>query len=133
RSAAFRRSPLGFGGCFHDLAHLDGEFHRKFVEPLMSDASRIAGAMQFLREMKFKRLDQFEKLHPRLTIPTLFLSGADDPTFPERRARSMLPQYPNVAGFESIANAKLFSYEEHPQRVADLIGQFVSGVTNART
>jgi pimeloyl-ACP methyl ester carboxylesterase len=133
KSAAFRRSPLAFGGCFHDLTHLDGDFHRKFVAPLLSDGSRIAGAMQFLREMKFKRLDQFEKLHAQLTMPTLFIWGADDPTFPEPRARAMLPQFPNVAAFHSIAAAKLFLYEEHPQQVAELIGRFVSGATDGRT
>jgi pimeloyl-ACP methyl ester carboxylesterase len=133
KSAAFRRSPLAFGGCFHDLTHLDGDFHRKFVAPLIGESSRIGGAMQFLRQMKFARLDQFAKLHARLTMPTLFLWGADDPTFPEPRARAMLSQFPNVAGFESIPNAKLFVYEEHPEQVAQLIDRFVSGAVGPLT
>src|SRR5262249_58397813 len=29
RSAVFRRSSMGFGGCFQDLGHLDGEFHQR--------------------------------------------------------------------------------------------------------
>ena len=32
-------------------------------------------------------------------MPTLFVWGADDPTFPEPRAREMVGQFPNVAGF----------------------------------
>src|SRR5262249_2096893 len=27
KSATFRRSSLGFGGCFQDLTHLEGDFH----------------------------------------------------------------------------------------------------------
>src|SRR5262249_24604281 len=38
--SAFRRSSLGFGGCFHDLAILEGEFHASFVEPLIHAGAR---------------------------------------------------------------------------------------------
>jgi pimeloyl-ACP methyl ester carboxylesterase len=125
RSAAFRRSPLVFGGCFHDLRQLEGDFHQRFVEPLLVSDARLEGTMQFLRQMKFARLDQFETLHQQLDMPTLFIWGADDPTFPEPRAREMVKQFPNVAGFHTIANAKLFFYEEHPREVADLVSRFL--------
>ena len=123
RSSAFRRSPLGFGGCFHDPGHLDGVFHERFVAPLIAS---MDGALEFLRRMSFARLDEFKTLHYELTMPTLFIWGADDPTFPEARAREMLPQFPNLAGFHPVADAKLFFYEEHPQEVARLIGGFLS-------
>ena len=125
RSRAFRRSTLAFGGCFHDLAQVDGDFHRRFVEPLVSSKARMDDAMQFLRRMKFARLDEFKQLHGQLAMPTLFIWGANDAIFPEPRAREMLPQFPHVAGFHSIANAKLFLYEEHPQEVARLIEGFL--------
>jgi len=125
RSRAFRRSSLVFGGCFHDLTRLDGEFHQLYVEPLMSSKERMEGALKFLRKMKFARLDEFRRLHQQLAIPTLFIWGANDPTFPEPRAREMATQFPQVAGFHSIANAKLFFYEEHPQEVARLIERFL--------
>ncbi|HLY37916.1 MAG TPA: alpha/beta hydrolase [Candidatus Binatia bacterium] len=122
--SAFRRSSLGFGGCFHDLGHLDGPFHARFVEPLLHAPGRLDGAMRFLREMKFARLDEFARLHRELTMPTLFVWGADDPTFPEPRARAMLPQFPNVAGFHALPDAKLFFYEEHPVELARLVRAF---------
>jgi pimeloyl-ACP methyl ester carboxylesterase len=125
-SAAFRRSPLAFGGCFHDLAHLEGEFQERYVEPLIRSDARMAGALQFLRRMKFARLDEFERLHRELTLPTLFVWGRDDPTFPAARARAMLDQLPSPAGFHEVANAKLFVYEEQPEPVARLIGSFLS-------
>ena len=123
---AFRRSPLAFGGCFFDLAHLDGDFHARFVEPLITSKQRIDGAMEFLRQMKFVRLDEFRTLHARLAMPTLFIWGADDPTFPEPRAREMAGQFPHVAGFHSVPDAKLFFYEEHPAEVAELIGRWLA-------
>ena len=83
------------------------------------------GVLEFLRKMKFARLDEFKKLHQQLAIPTLFIWGANDPTFPEPRAREMMTQFPQVTAFQSIANAKLFFYEEHPQEVARLIERFL--------
>jgi haloalkane dehalogenase len=129
--AAFRRSPMAFGGCFHDPAHLEGDFHRRFVEPLIASDARLEGTLQFLRRMKFARLDQFKELHRELAMPTLFVWGANDPTFPEPRAREMIAQFPNVVGFHSIANAKLFVYEEHPEEVARLIDRFLAEATGA--
>jgi pimeloyl-ACP methyl ester carboxylesterase len=123
---SFRRSPLGFGGCFHDLRTLDGDFHERFVEPLITSRARIDGAMEFLRRMEFGRLDEFETLHRQLGMPTLFLWGANDPTFPEPRAREMAHQFPNVAGFHAVRDAKLFLHEEHPAEVAGAIARFLS-------
>jgi len=125
QSRAFRRSSLGFGGCFHDLTHLEGAFHTRFVEPLIASRDRIDGAMKFLRNMKFVRLDEFKQLHGQLTMPTLFLWGADDAIFPESEARAMLAQFSNVVAFHSIANAKLFFYEEQPRAVAERIERFI--------
>jgi len=128
KSAALRRSPLVFGGCFDDLARLEGDFHTRFVEPLITSRARMEGALKFLRHMKFSRLDEFSGLHRQLTIPTLFIWGANDPTFPEARAREMMRAFPNVAGFQEVKNAKLFVHEEHPEEVAGLIGSFLTGV-----
>jgi haloalkane dehalogenase len=126
RSAAFRRSSLAFGGCFHDAARIEGDFRTRFVDPLVAGNGRMDGAMRFLREMKFARLDEFERLHAELRMPTLVVWGADDPTFPVARARDMLPQFGNVAGFHPVAEAKLFVQEEQPQTVAERIGGFVA-------
>jgi pimeloyl-ACP methyl ester carboxylesterase len=126
KSSAFRRSSLAFGGCFHDPARIDGEFRARFIEPLIASDAGLDGAMRFLRQMKFTRLDEFRNLHGELTMPTLFIWGADDPTFPEPKARQMVPQFPNVGGFHSVANAKLFFHEEHPEEVARLIEGFVA-------
>lgn len=124
RSRAYRRSPMAFGGCFHDLTLLDGGFHARFVAPLIAAPARIEGAMQFLRQMKFTRLDEFARLHGELKMPVMFVWGADDPTFPCDRAHAMIAQFPHVAGFHEVARAKLLVYDEKPDEVADQVAQF---------
>jgi len=131
RFRALRRSPLVFGGCFDDLSRLDGDFQQRVVEPLLASHERMAELLRFLRRMKFSRLDEFAGLHGQLTMPTLFVWGADDPTFPEARAREMAGQLPRVEGFESIAHAKLFVQEEQPAEVARLVGAFLSQARSA--
>jgi pimeloyl-ACP methyl ester carboxylesterase len=125
RSRAFRRSRLVFGGCFQDLNLCDGEFQTQFVEPLILSGDQAENALRFLRQMKFSRLDEFERLHRQLTMPTLFIWGENDPTFPETRARTMVGQFPNVVDFHRIGAAKLFVYEEHPKQVAELVTDFL--------
>jgi hypothetical protein len=39
----------------------------------------------------------------------------------------MAAQFMHVAGFHSIANARLFFYEAQPRAVADLIACFLTG------
>jgi haloalkane dehalogenase len=130
KSSTFLRSSLGFGGCFHDPTRIDGDFRARFVEPLVTSDARMDGAMRFLRRMSFSRLDELGSLHRQLAMPTLFIWGANDPTFPEPKAREMVAQFPNVAGFHSIANAKLFFYEEHPEEVARLIERFLGAAAD---
>jgi pimeloyl-ACP methyl ester carboxylesterase len=125
RRPAFLRSPLGFGGCFHDLKRIDATFRAQYIEPLLQSGERMDGVRRFLRRMKFARLDEFSTLHAGLTMPTLFLWGADDPTFPEPPARVMATQFPKFAGFHSIPRGKLFYYLEQPDEVAAHIRDFV--------
>jgi len=132
KSRALRRSPLVFGGCFQDLQLIEGPFHARFVEPLLGSDARMQGALRFLRQMKFKRLDEFYRLHGELVMPTLFVWGANDPTFPVARARGMVEQFPNQAGFHEIPNAKLFCYEERPDEVTRWVEAFLSRPLPAR-
>ncbi|MEX1253428.1 MAG: alpha/beta hydrolase [Dehalococcoidia bacterium] len=121
-----RRSAAAFGGCFEDLDLIDGEFYDLFLAPLVSSPQRLAAALQFMWRMNFERLDRFAQLHGQLTMPVAFLWGTADPTFPEATARAMASQFPNVAQFTSVANAKLFFYEEHPDMVAELVTKILT-------
>jgi len=82
--------------------------------------------MHFLRRMQFLRLDEFMHLHRQLAMPTMFVWGSDDPTFPIPIAPQMLSQFPNVAGFHAVANAKLLVHAEQPHEVAQRIEGFLA-------
>jgi haloalkane dehalogenase len=124
------RSGMGFGGCFDDLALIDGEFTELFIAPLVSSPERLAGTVQFLVSMEFARLDRFAELHGQLSMPVAFVWGAADPTFPEVTARAMASQFPNVATFRSIPKGKLLVHEEQPNTVAQLVTEFLTGAAN---
>jgi len=127
-SRRVRRSAMGFGGCFEDLDLIDGEFAEQFLSPLLSSPDRLASMVRFLVSMKFERLDRFSELHGKLSMPVAFLWGAADPTFPEKTARAMASQFPNVVHFWSIPKGKLFVHEEQPDAVTKLVIEFLTGV-----
>lgn len=124
-SRRLRHSAIAFGGSFHDLDTIDGEFYDEFLAPLITSRERLARAMRFLVYMQFGALDRFRELHGTLSMPVAFIWGTDDPTFPEPVARAMASQFPNVVSFTSVPDAKLFFYEEQPELVAGLVGEFV--------
>jgi pimeloyl-ACP methyl ester carboxylesterase len=126
-SRRWRRSGMGFGGCFEDLDLIDGEFAKEFLVPLLSSRDRISRALQFLVSMKFERVDEFEELHRKLSMPVALVWGAADPTFPEDLARAMAFQFPNVAQFISIPKGKLFMHEEFPDAVVGPVIGFLTG------
>lgn len=126
-SPVIRRSGMGFGGCFENLDLIDGEFADLFIAPLLASADRITSMRRFLSEMKFARLDLFAALHGKLSMPVAFVWAADDPTFPEPRARAMASQFPHVARFTSIPHAKLFLQEEQPDMVASAVVELLGG------
>ena len=130
-SRRLRRSAMGFGGCFENLDAIDGEFAELFLAPLLASSERLVSTFRFLMNMKFTRLDRFAELHRQLSMPVAFLWAADDPTFPEPIARGMASQFPNVAHFWAIPRGKLFVEEEQPDRVADLLIQFLTGAASS--
>jgi haloalkane dehalogenase len=117
KSDIWRRSEMGFGGCFQDRDLIDEEFARAYLVPLISSDELLSRVLEFLNKMDFKRVDSFEQLHRQLAMPVGFVWGADDPTFPESLARSMATQFPNVLGFASVPRGKLFMHEEIPGAV----------------
>jgi pimeloyl-ACP methyl ester carboxylesterase len=129
RSRAYRRSALGFGGCFGDLAFLDGEFHQACIEPLLRDSS---GAMAMLRNCDLGVVRRLAEIHARIEAPLLCVWGDRDPFFPLPRARAMVQAWPGDARIEVIAGKKLFVHEEAPDEVAALLRPFLLEHTGAR-
>ncbi|MDB4987239.1 MAG: alpha/beta hydrolase fold [Myxococcaceae bacterium] len=115
RLRAVRRSPLAFGGCFHDLDQIDGEFHELFVRPLLSSKQHAIETLELVRTVDETLFDQLPAIHARIVAPTLLIWGADDPIFPLAGARTMLSQFAGGATLEVIAKAKAFVHEERPE------------------
>lgn len=126
-SAAFRRSGMGFGGCFVDRELIDGEFRRHFVEPLLRDPRRLDGVQRYLRGIDWALVDGFAERHARIRQPVLFVWGEDDPTFPVALGREMSRQLPRCEGFVSVTGARLLVHEERPEEVGRAAVAFLRG------
>lgn len=124
RSGAFLRSGMGFGGCFTDATLIDGEFHAHVVEPLLRSRARLDGVARYLVNLRWPPVDALADGHRRLTMPVLLVWGADDPTFPIARARTMAAQFPDARLVE-IPGARLLVHEEKPADVARAILAFL--------
>jgi pimeloyl-ACP methyl ester carboxylesterase len=127
-TSLWRKSHFGLGGCFQDPDRVDEpEFFDAFLRPLLDSHERLLRALRFLVLMQLVRVDDFAELHKRLTMPTAFVWGEDDPTFEEPSAREMAKQFPNVAFFKSIPKAKLFLHEEFVGEVLPPALEFLTG------
>ncbi len=124
RSQRYLRSAMGFGGCFCDLGLIDGDFHAHVVAPLLADPRRMEGLRAYLRGAKWPPVDALARDHARLTMPTLLVWGADDPTFPLALARQMVGQFPD-ARLTAIPGARLLVHEEKPDDVARATRDFL--------
>ena len=121
---AFRRSVLGFGACFTDPAYVDSDFAQHFVEPLRDP--RVARSQMTLGlSFDFADIDELESVHRRIAARTLCIWGERDPYFPVEAARAMTATLPAGTAFATIANARLFPHEDHPEEVAALVRSFV--------
>jgi pimeloyl-ACP methyl ester carboxylesterase len=109
---------MGFGGCFSNRNLIEGDFFQEFIRPILDCPDRLSRALRFLARMNFDRMDEFHRLHRFLTMPVAFVWGSSDETFPEKLARKMAKQFPNVIQFTSVPQGKVFMHEEYPELVA---------------
>ena len=116
-SRLYRRSGMGFGGCFSNLDLLDGEFHQHTIQPLLDSPRRLEGMLRYLRGLTWSVVDALAENHRKITVPVLLVWGEDDPTFPIERARPMVAQFANCRGLVSVPRTKLLLYEERPVEV----------------
>jgi pimeloyl-ACP methyl ester carboxylesterase len=133
RSAAFRHSSMGYGGCFSDRGLLDeDDFLTCFVRPLLEAPHRMLGVVKYLGGIDWALVDGLARRHAEIEAPVLLVWGADDPTFPVARARAMAGQFRNGRGICEIARAKLLLHEERPAEVAAAVLPFLESSAAAR-
>ena len=132
RQRWFRRSPLGLGGCFVDRDLLDGDFHQRFIAPLLGSSRRMLGSLRYLRGIGWDVVDGLREVHARLHMPVQLLWGTNDPTFPLALGRAMASQFPTPASFVPIPGAALLAHEEQPELVLRPLLEFLTPTTQAR-
>jgi pimeloyl-ACP methyl ester carboxylesterase len=117
RTAAARRSPLGYGLLSHgDVDHLA----KGWVRPVFSDPAILDDLRRFTAAIEPEitlgaaaRLPGFEK-------PVLFAWALDDRLFKLEHARRLAAAQPD-ARVETIADSRAFSMLDQPGRVSELI------------
>ncbi len=125
-SRLYRRSGMGFGGCFADLDQLDGEFHQHTVQPLLDIPRRLQGMLSYLRGITWPVVDALAENHRKITAPVLLVWGESDPTFPIALAREMTQQFPDCRGLVAIPQTKLLPHEERAQEVLAAVLPFLT-------
>ena len=115
RQRWFRRSRFGFGGCFRDLDHLDGEFAEACLASLLADNRP---AMQTLLHFDLTLEHKLPEIHRRIRAPVQLIWGDRDPFFPAAKARAMGSEFRDFRGFHPIEGYKLFVHDEAPELVA---------------
>jgi pimeloyl-ACP methyl ester carboxylesterase len=122
RVRAARRAPLAYGWLSH--TRVPDDVTDAWVGPPLEDAGvrrDLAKAMRGLDpELTLAvaaRLRGFER-------PVLIAWGADDRFFPVEHGRRLAALFPD-ARFEEVAGSRTFVPEDQPERLAELIGDFV--------
>lgn len=118
-SRLYRRSGMGFGGCFSNLDLLDGEFHQHTIQPILDSPHRLEGILRYLGGLTWPVVDALAENHRKISAPVLLVWGEDDPTFPIERARPMVNQFANCRGLVIVPRTKLLLYEEKPAEVLE--------------
>ncbi|MEM8602159.1 MAG: alpha/beta hydrolase [Bacteroidota bacterium] len=126
RTRAFRRSAMGFGGCYADPSLLDGDFKRYVLDPVIASPTKARGLAKYLHGLDWARIDDFARLHPTLDLPVRLVWGAADPTFPVELGRAMAATFPACAGFTAIPHAKLLVYDEFAEAVYPHVAAFLA-------
>jgi haloalkane dehalogenase len=127
RCRMVRRSALGFGGCFADPRHIEGEFHDLFTAPLLRSGAVRRERFALLRAFDPALVDGLPAVHERVTAPTLLIWGEADPIFPLAKARGMVGQFGGSARLEVIPGGKAFVHEEHAEEFAAHARPFLLG------
>jgi pimeloyl-ACP methyl ester carboxylesterase len=119
RTAAARRSPLGYGMLsHHDVDHLAREWVKPLRDPaVLDDLRRVTvGLDKRVTLDAAQRLESFDR-------PTLFAWATDDRLFPLEHAQRLAAAMPD-ARVETIAGSRTFSMIDQPDVLASLVADF---------
>jgi pimeloyl-ACP methyl ester carboxylesterase len=121
RSAAVRRSPLGFG--LLTKRPIPEEITWRWIEPSLADRDVRRDVIGLLRGVDSRDTLAAAKKLRDFDRPTLIAWAREDIVFRPRYAERLARDIPN-AQVEWIENSRSFVSEDRPERLAELIGAF---------
>ncbi|MEM9705963.1 MAG: alpha/beta fold hydrolase [Pseudomonadota bacterium] len=124
RSAAFQRSPAGFGECFYDRSMIDRDFVSLFGDYWFQRPKRFSALIKYLQEIDFTVVDNLGDIHGKISAPLYFIWGAEDKTFPADLGYEMAKAAPSFERFVPIEKTCFLPHEERPMAVAEAILSF---------
>lgn len=124
-SPSIARNKRMLGGCFWDRDLIEGTFRSEVLTPALADPAAMDRQLEILASYSHQLVDELETVHAAIECPTLCIWGEKDPFFPPALARPMLEQFGGPTRFEVVPRARLLVHEEHPERVAELTGEFL--------
>lgn len=131
RTGWLRRSrTIGFGTSFTDqsLLNVDSDFFALTLAPLLEDPRRLTDSLRFIRTLEFPLVDELERVHAQIQMPTHLIWGTQDPVFPLHAARAMMSQFAGPVDLVEIPQGRLFAQEEFPQEFAAHAREFLRGL-----
>lgn len=118
RSAAYRRSGLGFGGLYPNPREADAAFYARYLKPMLEDRRRLHGMLRYLRGIDWQVVDGLADPVTAHGRETLMIWGADDPTFPLTDAQRTADLQPRTR-LLSVPGQRLMVHEALPPAVRD--------------
>jgi pimeloyl-ACP methyl ester carboxylesterase len=122
RVRKMRQTPMAYGLLTHDP--LPDKVTDAFVLPALDNASIRRDAAKLLRGMRPEVTLAAAERFPAFTKPVLVAWGADDKFFALDDGRRLAALFPN-GRFEEIRGSRTFVSEDRPERLAELIREFV--------
>jgi pimeloyl-ACP methyl ester carboxylesterase len=114
RLRALRQSNLAYGGCFSDLAYLEGEFRELFIDATVRSRRALEGHARLFQDFDWSMIDALVETHAQLRAPVHFIWGKQDPYFPLAKLERSLSQFAGGASLTVIDPGKLMVHEEFP-------------------
>jgi pimeloyl-ACP methyl ester carboxylesterase len=117
-----RRSPIAFG--WLTKRPIDRAAEDSYLYPAITDAAIRRDARGFIRDSDSSQTDAAADRLGAFDRPALVAWSADDKAFPEADGRRLAADLPR-GRFELVEDARTFSMEDNPDRLAELIAGFV--------
>jgi pimeloyl-ACP methyl ester carboxylesterase len=117
-----RHTPIAFGWLVK--RPIDRPAEDSYVYPATTDAAIRRDARAFIRDSDPSQTNAAADRLGEFDRPALIAWSAEDRFFPPDHGRRLAEDLPN-ARFELVSDARTFSMEDNPERLAELVAGFV--------